>query len=98
MTPNVTQSAPDTLARRPRTTSPSATSTTPLDHAATVTAPAAAWTGEIATHPAGSRNRKGDSTPPRDGRPGEVRRIFTLFAEHKIRLLFVAALIIASSL
>ena len=46
----------------------------------------------------GSRNRKGESTPPRDGKPGEVRRIFTLFAEHKLRLLFVAALIIASSL
>ena len=48
--------------------------------------------------PAGSRNRKGESTPPRDGKPGEVRRIFRLFAEHKVRLLFVAALIVASSL
>jgi ATP-binding cassette subfamily B protein len=42
--------------------------------------------------------RKGEATPPRDSKPGEVRRIFKLFAEHKLRLLFVAALIIASSL
>ena len=48
------------------------------------------------TRPA--RNRKGDVTPPRAGKPGEVRRIFRLFAEHKSRLLFVAVLIIASSL
>ena len=46
----------------------------------------------------GPRSGKPAATPPRAGKPGEVRRIFTLFTEHKRRLLFVAVLIIASSL
>ena len=46
----------------------------------------------------GPRTGKPAATPSRAGKPGEVRRIFRLFSEHKSRLLFVAALIIASSL
>jgi ATP-binding cassette subfamily B protein len=61
-----------------------------------VSAPAADLKDSV-TQP-GSRPRKSDTTPPRAGKPDEVRRIFALFGEHKARLLFVAALIIASSL
>src|SRR6478609_9135919 len=44
------------------------------------------------------RGRGVDVTPPRPGKPGELRRIFALFSEHRLRLLFVAALIVASAL
>src|SRR6478672_6607936 len=44
------------------------------------------------------RGRRGDVTPPRPGKPGELRRIFALFSEHRLRLLFVAVLIVASAL
>ena len=63
---------------------------------APVTAPEAS-----STHPAtdpGSRSGRRAATPSRAGKPGEVRRIVALFSEHKSRLLFVATLIIASSL
>ena len=36
--------------------------------------------------------------PTRSGRPGEVRRIVALFSEHRLRLLFVAVLIVFSAL
>jgi ATP-binding cassette subfamily B protein len=39
-----------------------------------------------------------DDTPSRAGRPGELRRIVALFSEHRTRLLFIAALIVASAL
>src|SRR6195952_122555 len=91
MTTNLTTSAPDTKARRPRMTSNSTT----IDQSTAVNAPADRSTIDLTGPVSG---RKGESAPARDGKPGEVRRIFTLFAEHKLRLLFVAVLIIASSL
>ena len=46
--------------------------------------------------------RRPDETPftpdTRTKRPGELRRIVALFSEHRLRLLFVAVLIVASAL
>jgi len=93
-----TELAPDTTARRPRTTSNLPTTTDPTRSPPTFTAATTPADRSTAPNTSGKRLRKGESTPPRDGKPGEVRRIARLFAEHKLRLLFVAALIVSSSL
>src|SRR6478736_3351494 len=113
MTTSMTKQAPNASARGSRTTSiptdftsydpapvtiPAATSSIP-DRTSTPSTqePATARkSGDRKNR--GSAGGKGSDGPPREGRPGEVRRIFALFSEHKARLLFVAALIIASSL
>src|SRR6478735_8421259 len=86
----MTITAPDTQAQRSQTTS------IPSIHiSSAVTTPAGS---PLPAPTRSARKGRGDDTPPRAGKPGELRRIFALFAEHKSRLLFVAVLIIASSL
>jgi hypothetical protein len=96
----MTITAPGSTARRPHPTS------IPHDESSkaspSVTSPIAISAVRTASNPestmGSTRSRKGGTTPPRAGKPGEVRRIVALFSEHKGRLLLVAALIIASSL
>ena len=112
MTTSMTKQAPNASARGSRTTS-IPTDFTHLDPApVTIPAATSSTSDHSSQHPTldatarkrgdrtdrSSAGRKGSDSPPREGKPGEVRRIFALFAEHKSRLLFVAALIIASSL
>ena len=112
MTTSMTKQAPNASARGSRTTS-IPTDFTPFDPApVTIPAATSSTSDHSSQHPTldatarkrgdrtdrSSAGRKGSDSPPREGKPGEVRRIVALFSEHKSRLLFVAALIIASSL
>ena len=74
------------------TTAPDSTATPRAD----ITSPSSSQSPDL--RKSQGRGRRGDVTPPRPGKPGELRRIFALFSEHRLRLLFVAALIVASAL
>lgn len=91
MTMSITRQAPE-ISPEPQATSSS-------QFSISVTAPGMPpSTGGPSATASKSRTVDGDAPPSRAGKPGEVRRIFALFSEHRSRLVFVAALIIASSL
>jgi len=92
-TPPMTQ-APAPTARGPHPASTLAPSPIPTPDSASGSAP----TSPIDPRAVGGHSRKNHLTPTRDARPGELRRIVAPFSEHRLRLLFVAALIIASAL
>src|SRR6478752_6780846 len=89
-TPQTTEptTAPDSAAMGPRADLTSPTSSRSLSQSSS------AKPADLRKPP----GRRADLTPPRPGRPGELRRIVALFSEHRLRLLFVAVLIVASAL
>ncbi len=91
MTMSITRQAPEISPE------PQATSTSRFSIPVTAPGTPPPTGGQSATA-SKSRTVDADAPPSRAGKPGEVRRIFALFSEHKSRLVFVAVLIIASSL